>query len=581
MRTAQLIEGKIIKLTFPLERKLLEKLNTIPEIKMVKNDFWETPLTRKTVLLLSELNFVFSKALIEWKKENVFVQEENKKDINKSKPIAQTEKLRLRPFQKECVVFIEKKEGRVLIADEMGLGKTVEALSWVKTRYDTFPLLIICQAGLKENWQREIKKWLKMNSQILNGIIPYRIKSDIVIINYDILHYWVQPLKRIEFNCIIADEAQSIKNNKAKRTKAFKHITKDIFYILALTGTPIENKPSEIFNIAHIIDPIHYPNFMDFAKEYCGAKKTWHGWDFSGATNTKKLNLLLKNTIMIRRKKIDVLKDLPPKNIVNVYIDIDNKIEYQKAEKTFITFLQEKFSYMNEETKNELKQFAKNNKIKINNELTDLEINKLTHLKLEKTLSIPILAQINILRQLAIKGKLNTIVKWIENFLESDEKLVVFCYHRKTLTYLMEKFPYAVKVEGGMTNKQKQKAVDSFQNDSKVRLFIGNIEAAGTGITLTAASNAAIIEYVYNPGKHLQACDRIHRITQTKTVTIWQLIGSKTIEERIINIINRKEKIINNVIDGKEYKDEATIMELVNSYLQINKTKKNENNSKI
>jgi len=276
---------------------------------------------------------------------------------------------------------------------------------------------------------------------------------------------------------------------------------------------------------------------------------------------------------MIRRKKIDVLKDLPPKNIVNVYISIDNKIEYQKAEKTFITFLQEKFSSMSEGTKEELKQFAKRNKIKTNNELTDLEINKLTYLKLEKTLAVPVLAQLNILRQLAIKGKLNTIVKWIENFLESDEKLVVFCYHRKTLAYLMEKFPDAVKVEGGMTNKQKQKAVDSFQNDPKVRLFFGNIIAAGTGITLTAASNAAIIEYVYNPSQHIQAYDRIHRITQTKSVTIWRLIGINTIEEKIINIINRKEKISNQVLDGKEYKDESTIMELVNSYLQINKNK--------
>ncbi|MCK9429616.1 MAG: DEAD/DEAH box helicase [Candidatus Omnitrophica bacterium] len=575
MRTAQLIkEGKIIKLTFPLERKLLEKLNTIAEIKMVKNDFWETPLTKNTVLLLSELNFVFSKALIEWKKENIFIQElENRKDINKSKAITQIKKLKLHHFQKECVKLIEKKQGRALIADEMGLGKTVEALSWVKTRYDTFPLLIICQAGLKENWQREIKKWLKMDSQILNGVIPYKIKSDIVVVNYDILHYWVQSLKNIDFNCIIADEAQSIKNNKARKTKAFKRITKDINYALALTGTPIENRPAEIYNIIHFIRPSLFPNFMDFAKEYCGAKKTWLGWDFSGATNTKKLNTILKNTIMIRRKKIDVLKDLPPKNIVNVYISIDNKIEYQKAEKTFITFLQEKFSSMSEGTKEELKQFAKRNKIKTNNELTDLEINKLTYLKLEKTLAVPVLAQLNILRQLAIKGKLNTIVKWIENFLESDEKLVVFCYHRKTLAYLMEKFPDAVKVEGGMTDKQKQKAVDSFQNDPKVRLFFGNIIAAGTGITLTAASNAAIIEYVYNPSQHIQAYDRIHRITQTKSVTIWRLIGINTIEEKIINITNRKEKIINNVIDGKKYKDKSTIMELVNSYLQINKNK--------
>ena len=194
--------------------------------------------------------------------------------------------------------------------------------------------------------------------------------------------------------------------------------------------------------------------------------------------------------------------------------------------------------------------------------------------KLRSSTTAPILSQIEILKQLSIQGKLNQIVDWIETFLESGQKLVVFAIHTKTIDYLMKQFPTAVKIDGSVSQKQRQNAVDKFQHDPDTRLFVGNIHAAGIGITLTAASNAAIIEFPWSPGELVQASDRIHRITQTKQVTIWNLVGAETIEERIIDLLKVKENVINHVLDGKTYEDKSILMGLIESYRKIKKYNK-------
>jgi SWI/SNF-related matrix-associated actin-dependent regulator 1 of chromatin subfamily A len=567
MRTAHLIkERQVLRLVFPLEFNLIRELNKIPYL-IQKNDAWETPVEIKTVLLLEELNFVFSRSLEVWADKHIRHVEHQSKHSRGT----WDESLQLYNFQMEGVKFIESKSGRALIADEMGLGKTVQALYWLRKHDEFRPVLIICPASLKLNWEREVERWIGVKAQILNGTSStIKIKKEIVIINYDILPYWIEKLKLERFTAVIVDEAHFIKNNSAKRTKAFKRLIKEIPKIVALTGTPIENKPVEIYNIVQAINPMIFPNFIAFAQEFCNAKRNRFGWDFSGSANSKKLNAILKATIMIRRKKEDVLTELPVKNIVKVPVTIDNRQEYDKAEKEFISFLRDRFNKnIDDEVKEELKNFAKRNKINISDELTESEIKMLLQEKFQKVAAAPILSQIEMLKQLVIQGKLNQICLWIDTFLESGEKLVVFCTHRKTVDYLMEKFGrIAVKVDGSVTTVQRQKAVDKFQNDNSTRLFIGNIKAAGVGITLTAASNAAMIEFPWSPGELSQAADRIHRITQTKQVTIWNIVGDRTIEEKIIDLLRKKEHIINQVIDGKVYKDSNILSELIKSYIK-------------
>jgi SWI/SNF-related matrix-associated actin-dependent regulator 1 of chromatin subfamily A len=551
MKTARLIKERgVLNLFFPFSHKIMRELNEV-YLEQIADGSWETPVSPETISILSKNDFIFSKSLKNWIENN---------------PI--NENLSLYPFQKEGVTFIEKKNGRALIADEMGLGKTVQAVSWFKKHNDFRPVLIICPASMKINWQREIQRWCGISAQIISGTVPDEIKSEIVIINYDIVYHWFEKLHNERFCVLIIDEAHYIKNNHAKRTKVIKRLCKNIPKIIGLSGTPIENKPVEIYNIVNILNPYIFPNFISFAQEYCGAKKGRYGWDFNGSTNMKKLNLILKETVMIRRKKSDVLKQLPEKQIVKVPLEINNREEYQKAENEFISFLNEKFnSDFTEEIEKELKNFAKRHKIEISDELTDQEIFMLKQEKFKKVSTAPILVQIEVLKQLCIKGKLDSIKDWIDNFIESGEKLVVFTTHTKTVDFLYEKFKsISVKVDGSVTSVQRQKAVDSFQNDSNVKLFIGNIRAAGIGITLTAASNAAMIEFPWSPGELVQAADRIHRITQTKQVTIWNIVGVDTIEDRIIDILKRKEHVINQVLDGKVYAESNILSDLIKSY---------------
>ena len=563
IRTANLIkERQVIKICFSYsDKEAFRKIASFPDVKM-KSDYWEGYITQKLIELLKELNFVFSPSLQNWDKK-----EDEVKKLSLNLDVEELYK-----YQIEGVHFLEQKNGRALIADEMGLGKTVQALSWLKLHPEFSKVLVICPASLKINWQREAEKWALLDMEILNGTTPHKIKSNDVIINYDILSYWEKHLKLKQFDVIIFDEAHYIKNNKAKRTKAFKRLVKSVPRLIALTGTPIENKPIEIYNIVKVIDPSIFPDATDFAVEFCGAKKTRFGWDKNGATNTLRLNKILSSSIMIRRKKVDVLKDLPEKQIIKVPFEINNRIEYDQAETEFVEFLKKKFNTENltEEILEELKQFAKRNDIEVSEELTTDEIRLIKEHKFERIASAPVLAQIELLKQLAVKGKIDQIIEWIENFLESGEKLVVFAVHKKVVSQLMEKFKHiAVKVDGSVSQKQRQEAVDKFQKDVKTRLFIGNIKAAGVGITLTAASNAAIIEFPWSPGELNQAADRIHRITQTKQVTIWNLVGESTIEEKIITLLKKKEKVITKILDGKQYEDQSILMDLFKSYLTI------------
>lgn len=558
-------ERQIIKLKFPLRMEIIRALVKFPHFNQI-GDSWEIQPSEEVISTLKSLGFIFSKSLVNW-------NQEEKVEVK----ITTISNLQLKPYpyQIEGVNFIESKNGRALIADEMGLGKTIQALMWLQHHEEIRPALIICPASLKINWQRESLKWAPNSSpEILSGTFPYKTYGNILIINYDILSDWLEELKSKNFLAIIVDEAQKIKNNNAKRTKAFKRLIKGVPHLIGLTGTPIENKPAEIYNIVHSINSNIFPNFIDFITEFCGAKRGFYGWEYGKPTNTKRLHKILTSSVMIRRKKADVLKDLPPKQIVKVPIEIDNAKEYFKAEEEFIRFVQEKFTInLNDEVKEELKNFAKENKIDVSEELTENEISFLAANKIQRVTAAPFLTQIESLKQLSVKGKMKLIIEWIETFLESGEKLIVFAIHKKVINTLMDHFKGSVKIDGSCSPKQKQDAMDKFQGNSKIQLLIGNINAAGVGITLTASSNAAIIEFPWNPSDIMQAEDRIHRITQTKQVTIWKLVSVNTIEERILNILSKKEQNISKILDGKSFNDSSVIMDLIETYKQIKITK--------
>ncbi len=535
-KSARLVNGETIEIWFDFDPTILDVVKSIPGRRFQNNSkgkYWTVPLSIEAVQKLKENGFTLDEKL------HNFISGINTKTVDEVKEIELPKlKRELFPFQKQGVAFIEEKGGRALVADSMGLGKTIQALAWLALHPEKKPVIVLCPASLKLNWKQEIEKTLPDNPkvQVLQGKTPCKISAEIIIINYDILNPWVETLRSINPQVLIFDEAHLIRNNSAIRTKATKKLAKKIPHVIALTGTPIVNRPIEGFNIVQIINKTIFPSFWEYAHKYCGAKHNGFGWDFTGATNKEELHKKLTESIMIRRKKEDVLKDLPNKVYSYVPMELDNEKEYQKAEREFIRYL-------------------------------------LEHKGLEaarKAKQAEHLVKIEALKQLAVKGKMKQAVEWIQNFIEGgngDGKLVVFATHKETINQLMEEFKeVAVKVDGSVNTENRNRAVEKFQNDPTVKLFVGNIQAAGVGLTLTAASSVAFLELPWMPGELVQAEDRCHRIGQKNTVNIYYLLADNTIEYKIAEMLDNKRGVLDAVLDGKETKEARLLTELIKSY---------------
>lgn len=457
----------------------------------------------------------------------------------------------LYPFQKAGVLYAIEKE-RVLIADEMGLGKTVQAIAWLQASH-LFPAVIIVPASLKLNWENEINHWLPDKKiVVLSGMgkngdthaETYAIQnSDITILNYDILANREGQLKQGGFRAVILDESHYIKNRKAIRTKAVMELRKTIPFRMCLTGTPVLNRPNEL------IQPLSFLNclnelggFWGFVKRYCAAKQTSFGWDMSGASNLKELNQKLRETCMVRRQKADVLTELPAKQrvFIPVELDLTHRAKYNDAVENFFFWIEE------------LRAKKLQEKAKTVPPGTVLETTWLTQPQYNPSYPEQ-LVKIEILKQLAAKGKLATVKEWVADFLETGEKLVVFAHHKEIIADLAKHFAGKCTILVGDTLMQeRQAAVDKFQSDPNCQLFIGSTKAAGVGITLTAASNVAFVELGWTPADHDQAEDRCHRIGQENSVTAWYFIAEETIEDDIRDLILSKRGVVNLATDGTD-----------------------------
>jgi len=525
-----------IKIMFPYDPKTVTDVKTLSGRRYHNdgpaNKYWTCPLLRENVEKLAFFGFSLDQELREFL-ENVPkpVDELDASDLQ----IPGLGK-KLYPYQRQGVMFLETRKGRALIADEMGLGKTAQALAWLQMHPEKRPAVVVVPASLKLNWERETQMWMASPfTQVLNGAKPScPIIGDIIIINYDILNGWVEALREIKPQALILDECHYIKNNRALRTKAVKKLARGVPHVIALSGTPIVNRPIEAYNALKLVDPTCVPGFMDYARRYCGARHNGFGWDFTGATNTRELHERLTKTVMVRRKKADVLSQLPAKQRSVVPLEIQNRREYDRAEKNFINWVKD----------------TKGDEAAAKAKMAEA------------------LAQVEALKQLTINGKMNAAVTWIRDFLDVDGKLVVFCAHKVTIDRLMQEFgEVAVKVDGSVSGQARQAAVDAFQNDDRVRLFVGNMKAAGVGITLTAASSVAFLELGWTPGDHDQAEDRIHRIGQeANSVNAYYLIAQGTIEDEIIQLIDRKRRVLDRVLDGQETDESSLLSELLTAY---------------
>lgn len=548
--------SKWYKITFPFDWNTVAEVKTIPGRQFNKtHKYWVAPINPHSTEMLQKQGFVFDKAAKE------FIQEV--KQIERNLPELTTEIHHLlREYQKEGIAMLEALGGNALLADEMGLGKTVQAIGYMRLHKAETPVCILCPSSLKWNWKAELEKWhSNHNIQVLEGQAPKALWAQIFIINYDILPYWVDKLISKEIKILIADEAHYFKNSKAARTKAVKKLAKKVPNFIPMTGTPIENRPIEIFNAINLLAPDVFPNRYAFGERYCDLKGNGFGLDWGGSSNEEELNKLLKETVMIRRLKKDVLKELPDKQFNNIPLRLSNEKEYIQAKNDLVEWMKGNIeSTMRKKIKEQLGDLA---------DMVQLDEKKLRKEQFQKTSKINQLSEIEYLKQIIARGKMKPAMEWIDMFLENDKKLVVFATHKEIINGFMQKYKkIAVKIDGSVPTKQRHEIVQNFQQNKRIKLFFGNFVAAGVGLTLTAASDVALMEYPWTPGQMNQAIDRVHRISQLNSVNVHSFMGIDTLDEDIIKLLHKKMQIANAILDGGKNEDLNIFEDLVNSLLK-------------
>ena len=457
--------------------------------------------------------------------------------------------LRVEPYeyQREGILFGLERH-RLLIGDEPGLGKTLQSIGIVDTA-SAYPCLVICPSSLKINWQREFEKFTDKKAVVLDNATrtswPYLLGMGmfhVAIVNYESLKKFFVwdikggktfTLKDVVFNrdinifkSVIMDESHRLKDPTAQQTMFTRGIVEGKEWRILLSGTPVVNHAQDLVAQLAIMGRL----LSDF-----GGRGKFLA-DYGENENLSELSDKLYDTCMIRREKAKVLTQLPDKTRTDLYVEISNRDEYDLAAADLAAYLREY------------------------TECTDREI--------RRKMRMEALVKFMTLRSLASKGKVKQATDFIRNYLANGKPLIVFCSLKEIVKALQKQFPDAVRVTGDDSLAEKQAAVDAFQN-GEAQLIICSIKAAGVGLTLTASSNVAFVEFPWTYADCCQCEDRAHRIGQKNNVTCYYLIGRSTIDPVLYNIIHKKRSIANQIMasDDDIPTDKMYFDELVTSFL--------------
>jgi SWI/SNF-related matrix-associated actin-dependent regulator 1 of chromatin subfamily A len=422
--------------------------------------------------------------------------------------------------QKEAIQkLLENK--KFILADDMGLGKTTSTIIGA-LESGSKKILIICPATLKINWKREIENYSDRSIFIAESK-NFSTEHDFVIANYDIIKNFHDPKNKEEslilnskFDLVIVDEAHYIKNATAQRTKLINDLVKNTERLWLLTGTPMTSRPMDYFNLLSLVDSPVAKNWMAYAIRYCAGYQFKVGnrkvWNITGASNLEELRERTSGTIL-RRLKENVL-DLPEKIITPVYLKLKSKA-YEDVMGEYYDW----YDKNPEESKSLTVQFSKLTKV----------------------------------RQIIADEKIQQTIEIAENIIEQGKKVIIFCNFTDSLNKIVEHFgKTAVKLDGSMSQHERQYSVDQFQENEKIKVFVGNIKAAGTGITLTAGEAAIFNDLSFLPSDHAQAEDRSYRYGQKNNVLVYYPIFENTIEGIIYDILNNKKQVIATVMGDNQ-----------------------------
>ena len=437
-----------------------------------------------------------------------------------------------RPPLEHQKIAIEKLAGskRFILADDMGLGKTTATII-AALETGAKKILIICPASLKINWQREIENYTDRSVFISEGK-KFSLEHDFVIVNYDILKNFHDTkdkskslLNQGNFDLVILDEAHMVSNAQAQRTKLINHYAKNIKIVWLLTGTPMTSRPMNYYNLLYLIESPVAQNWMAYAIRYCQGYQFTAGkrkvWNVTGASNLEELRDRTSKQIL-RRLKEDVL-DLPDKIITPVYLRLQSK-EYEELMGEYYDW----YDKNPDESSSLTVQFSKLMKV----------------------------------RKVIANEKVKQTIEFAENIMDQGKKVIIFTNFTDTLQSIYQHFgKQAVYLDGSCSNSVRQQAVDLFQNDNKVKVFVGNLKAAGVGLTLTAAEVVIMNDLSFVPAEHAQAEDRAYRYGQKSNVLVYYPLFDNTIEGAIYDILNKKKEIIRTVMGDEMTYNSADVVE--------------------
>jgi SWI/SNF-related matrix-associated actin-dependent regulator 1 of chromatin subfamily A len=562
------IQTKTYQLPFkiyPLLYKELDKLlhdseyKELPEFKVI--DLSPIPMLPLEVSTKAEeINYIKYRETITKsnKKSTKEIKLDFTKDPQKSIDSLSGKFLQaLYDFQKDGIKFGIERKGRILLADEMGVGKTVQAIGIALMYKEEWPVLIICPSSLKFVWRDEILKWIpdinddKINIQIFKSSKDYfKCGVKIYIMSYDLTVKLEDKITEKNFKFIIADEAHYMKSPDAKRTKCLMPIIKRSKRVILITGTPILAKPVELYPLLTMLRPDLFHNFKEFGNRYCDPKRNFFGMDWTGSSNPKELNYILRH-IMIRRLKKEVMNQLPPKKRQKVEIQTDPKVIKQiQAINLSSEKIIEKINELNNSQINpNLVNYVNPEKPEDNNENLLNLFNKVYNLSAE--------------------AKISGVKEYIHYLIDNKCKFLIFAHHMKMLDGIEEevkklKVDY-IRIDGKVKLEKRQEYVYKYQHDETCLVAILSITACYTGITLTAASTVVFSELHMTPAVMIQAEDRAHRIGQEhECVNIHYLYGPDTIDEVLFRMLNQKQNIFSNTLDNM-----VKNMEVKNTYKKV------------
>ena len=476
---------------------------------------------------------ILSKSVWNRKTASLIVKKQRVPKIEKLEKATPSNQFRgtLLDFQREGLDFLLKSSGNALLADEMGLGKTVQTLAYLSKEKNAFPALIVAPLVTLTHWQREIEKFLKKKSK--NGKINSKASPtstmirigkssdignyDFYIINYELLHKRADDLAKLPIRSIVCDEVQHLRSKTTQKYAAVKKLAakESIKYRVGLSGTPIYNRGSEIWPIVDILKPGLLGNFKEFCEYFCWVDEKGKAIVLDNKRDT--LRKQLTTHVMLRRKKSDVLKDLK------------DKVRYQEViasdERFYKAVLDKIWKKLEEE-----QSYAE----------TAFDKSASYHRAIESE------------RQAAGLAKLKHVVEFVNEVMETEESIVVFCHHKAIHTLLHESLEEhnPSSIIGGQTLTTRDNEIDRFQK-GQTRLMIAGLRAGNVGINLTKARYVIFAELDWSPAIHRQAEDRLHRIGQKNKVFAYYLVGKGTLDEHVADILVDKAYEIDSILDAK------------------------------